>query len=213
MKTIVMLAAASLAFVGCNKQDDSMGDSARAEKNQIEQSSDAQKAALNDQKKSIEQVADQAQDQISAQAKAEKNQIEAQADAQQAQIDAEKKQIEAQAEAAKAEVTAQAKINEAAGAKLDPNISVNANATDKSIGISANVSDADRTLTQQIRQSFTTTLGKDNPAAVENIMVTSEGGKVTLKGTVKTDAEKKNLEAQVKAMSGVTSVDNQLEVK
>ncbi|MEO7300456.1 MAG: BON domain-containing protein [Verrucomicrobiota bacterium] len=213
MKTIVILAAASLAFVGCNKQDSTMGDSARTEKDQIEQSKDAQKAALNDQKKSIEQVADQAQDQLSAQAKADKAQIEAQADAQKAQIDAEKKQIDAQAAAAKADVSAQAKINEAAGATTDRTVSINANTTDRTIGVSANATDTDKMLTQQIRQSFTTTLGKDNPTAVQNIMVTAKDGKVTLKGSVKTDAEKKNLEAQVKAMPGVTSIDNQLEVK
>ena len=202
-KTIVVLAAASLAFVGCNKND-SMNDTASAQKDQIEQSKDTQKSALNQEKKAIEQSKDQAQDQITAQAKAEKAQLEAQADAQKAQIDAQKKQVEAEAAAAKAQVTANQKINEAAGA-----------ANDKSVDVSIQTqgTDTDKNLSQQIRQSFISTFGQDNPTAMKNITVVAMDGKVTLKGTVKTENEKKNLEAQAKGMPGVTSVDNQLEVK
>ena len=204
MKTIVILAAASLALVGCNNRDNTMNDSAGAQKDQIEQSKDAQKDALNQQKKQIEQAKDQQQDQISAQAKLEKKQLEAQADAQKAQINAEKKQIDAQAAAAKADVTAQQKINEAAGA-----------ANDKSVELSVQTqgTDTDKALSQQIRQSFTSTIGQDNPTAMKNITITSTEGKVTLKGSVKTEAEKKNLETQAQKTPGVTSVDNQLEVK
>lgn len=200
MKTIVILAAASLAFVGCNKRDNAMNESAGAQKDQIEQSKDAQKDALNQQKKGIEQSKDQAQDQISTQAKAEKKQLEAQADAQKAQLDAQKKQVEAQAAVAKADVTAEQKVNEAAGAANDHLAQTQG-------------TDADKQLSQQVRQSFTTTLGQDNPAAMKNITVIAMDGKVTLKGTVATEGEKKNLEAQAKKIPGVTSVDNQLEVK
>lgn len=203
MKKIVILAAASLAFVGCNKRDASMNDTASVQKDQIEQSKDAQQDALTQQKKSIEDSADQAQKQIAAQAKAEKQRIEAQADAQQAQLDAEKKQVEAQAKAEKAEITADQKINEAAGA-----------ANEKSVELSVKRStDADNTLSQKIQDSFASTLGVEDAAAAKNITVTSTDGKVTLKGTVKSEGEKKNLEAQAKKISGVTSVDNQLEVK
>jgi osmotically-inducible protein OsmY len=38
-------------------------------------------------------------------------------------------------------------------------------------------------------------------------------GKVTLRGTVKSEEEKKNLEMQAKAVAGVKSIDNKLEVK
>ena len=38
-------------------------------------------------------------------------------------------------------------------------------------------------------------------------------GKVTLRGPVKSDAEKATIEAKTKAAAGVTEVDNQLEVK
>ena len=203
MKKIVILAAASLAFVGCNKRDAQMNDTASAQKDQIEQSKDAQKDALNQEKKNIEQSADAAQRQLGAQAKAEKQRIEAQADAQQAQIDAQKKQVEALAKAEKAEVTADQKINEAAGA-----------ANNKSLELSVKGStDADRTLSEKIHDSFVSTLGADDSAAVKNITVTANDGKVTLKGTVKSEGEKKNLETQARKIAGVTSVDNQLEVK
>lgn len=203
MKKIVILAAASLAFVGCNKRDEQMNDTASARKDQIEQSKDAQKDALNQEKKSIEQSADAAQRQIGAQSKAEKERVEAQADAQQAQIDAQKKQIDAQAKAEKAEVTADQKINEAAGA-----------ANEKSLALSTRAStDVDRTLSQKIHDSFVSTLGAEDSAAIKNITVTANDGRVTLKGTVKSEGEKKNLETQAKKIPGVTSVDNQLEVK
>ena len=101
-------------------------------------------------------------------------------------------------------MTAEQKINEAAGA-----------ANEKSIEFSAQTqgTDADKALSQQIHQSFMTTLGQDNAAAVNRISIVALDGKVTLKGTVKSEGEKKNLEVQAKATPGVTSVDNQLEVK
>jgi osmotically-inducible protein OsmY len=201
MKTIVILAAASLAFVGCNQRDNTMNESAGAQKDQIEQSKDAQKDALNQQKKSIEQSKDQQEDQISAQAKAEKKQIEAQADAQKAQLDAQKKQADAQAAAAKSDVNAQQKVNEAAGA------------ANTEIAAQTQGTDADKQLQQQVRQSFMSTLGQDNPSAMKNITVMAADGKVTLKGSVKTEGEKQNLETQAQKIPGVTSVDNQLEVK
>ncbi|MEO5802378.1 MAG: BON domain-containing protein [Verrucomicrobiota bacterium] len=205
MKTIALLAVTSLALVGCNKQND-MGDSANAQKDQIEQSKDAQKEALNQEKKGIEQSADQAQDQISAQAKAEKERIEAQADAQQAQIDAQKKQVEAQAAAAKAEVNAQEKINEAAGAA--PVVESKLTAQDQG------TSDADRKIVMEIRQSVVTQqTPTDLSLVAKNVTIITKDGVVTLKGSVKTEAEKADLEARAKAVSGVKSVDNKLEVK
>jgi hyperosmotically inducible periplasmic protein len=197
MKTFALLAAASLALVGCNKQND-MNEPAGAQKDQIEQSKDAQEQALNQEKKQIEQSKDQAQEQISAQAKAEKKQLESQADAQKAQLEAQKKQVEAQADAAKAEANAQEKVNEAAGA-----------ATPQDQG----TSDSDRKITMEIRQSLTTTTPTDLSTAAKNVTIISKDGVVTLKGTVKTEAEKADLEARAKAVSGVKSVDNKLEVK
>ena len=193
MKTIVILAAASLAFVGCNKRDNSINESAGAQKDQIEQAKDAKQDALDQQQKQIEESKDRAQDQIGARAKLEKKQLEAQAEAEKARLEAQKKEAAAQAAAAKAEVTADKKINEAAGA-----------ASDKSIDLSAQTqgTDADKSLSQQIRQSFSGTIGQDNPAAMKNITVTAMDGRVTLKGTVATEAEKKNLEARPEDFRG-----------
>lgn len=196
-KTMAFLALTSLVVVGCNKRE--MNESAGAAKDQISQAADSQKDALNQQKKSVEQSADQAQEQISAQAKAEKQRIESQADAQQAQIEAQKKQVEAQAAAAKADANSQEKVNEAAGAANTP-------ATPPAATTQG--ADNDQALTKQVQESLTS-----QNAGITGVTVTAMGGKVTLKGTVKTEAEKQAMETQAKAVSGVTSVDNQLEVK
>jgi len=195
MKTFAILAAASLALVGCNQRNDQIDEAAGAQKDQIEQSKDAQQDSLNQQKKSIEQSADQAKKDIGAQARAEKERVESQADAQKAQLDAQKKQIEAQADAAKAEVTAQQKIDEASGAANDQ------------AAIAAQT-ETDRTLSTQVRESLTS-----QNTSLTGVSITAMDGKITLRGTVKTAEEKKNLEMQAKAVSGVKSVDNKLEVK
>ena len=43
--------------------------------------------------------------------------------------------------------------------------------------------------------------------------IVTEGGKVTLRGPVKSAAERSSIEAKAKAAAGVNAVDNQLEVK
>lgn len=208
MKTIVILAATSLMFVGCNRQTDSMNESARNQKDQIEQSKDAQKDSLNEEKKSIERSAELAKDQLNAQAKAEKQRIESQSDAEKAQINAQKKQVEAEAAAAKANVTAQEKINEAAGAAAPSTKTIEVTAQ------SQGTSEADRNVTAQVRQAIMDQK-TDGTATVgtRNITVVSRDGKVTLSGTVQSEAEKQSLETKATSVSGVKSVDNKLEVK
>jgi len=49
--------------------------------------------------------------------------------------------------------------------------------------------------------------------ASKNVKIITVGGKVTLRGAVKTDAERATIESKAKAAAGVTEVDNQLEVK
>lgn len=44
-------------------------------------------------------------------------------------------------------------------------------------------------------------------------IITAKGGAVTLRGVVDSQAEKDAIEAKAKAVAGVNSVDNQLEVK
>lgn len=49
--------------------------------------------------------------------------------------------------------------------------------------------------------------------AAKNVDVITKDGMTTLKGNVKTDAEKASVEAKAKAVAGVKSVTNELEVK
>ncbi|MES1176030.1 MAG: BON domain-containing protein [Myxococcales bacterium] len=72
-------------------------------------------------------------------------------------------------------------------------------------------SESDRKITQLIRQSVV----KDSSLSftAKNVKIITIGGKVTLRGPVKTDAERSAIEAQAKNVAGVSQVDNQLEVK
>ena len=76
------------------------------------------------------------------------------------------------------------------------------------------VSEADKQITQLIRQSLASqTTPTDLSEAVKNITIVTKDGMVTLKGTIKTEAEKTDLETRTKAIAGVKSVMNELEVK
>jgi hyperosmotically inducible periplasmic protein len=72
-------------------------------------------------------------------------------------------------------------------------------------------SDGDRKITQQIRQAVV----KDGSLSftAKNVKIITINGKVTLRGPVKTDAERASIEAAAKNIAGVAQVDNQLEVK
>ena len=47
----------------------------------------------------------------------------------------------------------------------------------------------------------------------KNVKIVTEGGKVTLRGPVKSAAERSSIEAKAKAAAGINAVDNQLEIK
>jgi sporulation protein YlmC with PRC-barrel domain len=72
-------------------------------------------------------------------------------------------------------------------------------------------SDSDRQVTQQIRQA----LNKDESFSTyaKNVKIITQDGTVTLRGVVKTQAEKDMVESKAKQVAGVTRIDNQLEVK
>jgi hypothetical protein len=72
-------------------------------------------------------------------------------------------------------------------------------------------SEDDRKITQQIRQAVV----KDGSLSftAKNVKIITINGKVTLRGPVKTDAERSAIEAEAKGIAGVTQVDNQLEIK
>jgi hyperosmotically inducible periplasmic protein len=71
-------------------------------------------------------------------------------------------------------------------------------------------SEADRTITQNIRKALTA----DDSLSVnaQNVKIITNDGTVTLRGPVKSEKEKADIEAKAKQVAGVKSVDNQLEV-
>lgn len=71
-------------------------------------------------------------------------------------------------------------------------------------------SEADRTISQNIRQSLTS----DDSLSTngKNVKVITIDGKVTLRGPVKSDQEKAAIAAKAQQVAGVKNVDNQLEI-
>lgn len=71
-------------------------------------------------------------------------------------------------------------------------------------------SEADRTITQSIRQAVV----KDDALSftAKNIKIITVDGVVTLRGPVKSDKEKTNIGTLAQQVSGIKRVDNQLEV-
>jgi len=70
--------------------------------------------------------------------------------------------------------------------------------------------EADRKITQQIRQAVT----KDDSlsTSAHNVKIITQDGKVTLRGTVKNDTEKKKIGEMAKKPSGVKNVENLLTI-
>lgn len=69
---------------------------------------------------------------------------------------------------------------------------------------------ADRKLTQQIRQSLTA--DKSLSTYAHNVKVIAQGGQVTLKGPVRSDAEKQAVEAKAIEVAGPGHVTNEITV-
>ena len=70
--------------------------------------------------------------------------------------------------------------------------------------------EADRTITQNIRRAVTADDSLSTNA--KNVKIITNNGLVTLRGPVKSEKEKAEIEAKAKQVAGVKSVDNQLEV-
>lgn len=68
----------------------------------------------------------------------------------------------------------------------------------------------DRKITQEVRKAVTS----DDSLSVDakNVKIITNDGTVTLRGPVKSDKEKSEIEAKAKQVAGVKKVDNQLEV-
>ena len=68
----------------------------------------------------------------------------------------------------------------------------------------------DRELTQKIRKSLMA--DKSLSTYAHNVKVVARGGQVTLKGPVRTEAEKQNVEAKAVEVAGAGHVTNQISV-
>ena len=69
---------------------------------------------------------------------------------------------------------------------------------------------SDRNLTQKIRRALMQ--DKSLSTYAHNVKVIAQGGNVTLKGPVRSDEERRNVEAKAIDVAGVGHVDNQLSV-
>jgi osmotically-inducible protein OsmY len=72
-------------------------------------------------------------------------------------------------------------------------------------------SEADRTVTQQIRRAV---VADDSLSTIaKNVKIITTDGVVTLRGPVQSPHEKAAIEAKARQFAGINQVDNQLEVK
>lgn len=71
--------------------------------------------------------------------------------------------------------------------------------------------ETDLKITQQIRKNV---MADDTLSfTAKNVKIITAGSKVTLRGPVKTDAERSAIEAAARKVAGVAQIDNQIEVK
>ena len=70
--------------------------------------------------------------------------------------------------------------------------------------------EADRAITQNIRKALTADDSLSTNA--QNVKIITNDGTVTLRGPVKSEKEKADIEAKAKQVAGVKKVDNQLEI-
>lgn len=70
---------------------------------------------------------------------------------------------------------------------------------------------SDRDITQQIRQAIVK--DKSLSTYAHNVKIITQDGQVTLKGPVRSDEEKKTIEAKATEIAGENKVSNELEVK
>jgi osmotically-inducible protein OsmY len=71
--------------------------------------------------------------------------------------------------------------------------------------------ETDLKITQQVRQAVMADGSLSFTA--KNVKIITQAGKVTLRGPVKSTAERDAIEAAARKVAGVTQVDNQIEVK
>lgn len=106
----------------------------------------------------------------------------------------------------------QTRLDDGASQSVDrDNTGVNVRDRDKSAKTSfdQNENKTDIDITAKIRQRVVDTEMSVN---AQNVKIITQDGKVTLRGPVKTQAEKQQIEAIALAVAGKANVDNQLEV-
>ena len=221
MKTpfILTVAAAAILAVGCDQQKQAINRTSDAEKDNIQKSAREAKA------------------EVDKQARAQKDMLDAEAKSAQARLDAEKARVKAENTPdvqAKVDAAAQ-NIRDAAGAvgnriqtetgadrsaippttpAVPPTPSVTPTPPTSTTTAPATTSnESDQKLADQVRTAISGGAGEANADVAKAIQVSTSGGTVTLKGSVKSDEEKTRIETAAKAVPGVSKVDNQLEVK
>ena len=70
---------------------------------------------------------------------------------------------------------------------------------------------SDRDITQQIRQSIMN--DKSLSTYAQNVKIITQNGQVTLKGPVRSDEEKRSIEAKAIEVAGQNKVTNELDIK
>src|SRR6202011_1155326 len=70
---------------------------------------------------------------------------------------------------------------------------------------------SDRDITQQIRQSIVK--DKSLSTYAHNVKIVTQNGQVTLKGPVRSDEEKRAIEAKAAEVAGESKVNSQLDIK
>jgi hypothetical protein len=223
LKTSLTVATAAILAVGCDQER-------RA----------GNERALEGSKDAVQKSVREAKSEVDKQAKAQKDILEAEARSAQAKLDAEKARVRAESTDAQGKVDAAAQnIRDAAGAASDRS----ARDTGTGRAVTAPPSEAtpvtppppvpttpsttptptptpqpttsnaesDQKLTEQVRSAVVG--GGDDNAGAKTIQVSVSGGTATLTGSVASDTEKAQAEQKAKAVSGVTKVDNQLQVK
>ena len=70
---------------------------------------------------------------------------------------------------------------------------------------------SDRDITQQIRKAITN--DKSLSTYAHNVKVVTQNGQVTLKGPVRSDEEKRAIEAKAMEIAGESKVTNELDIK
>jgi hypothetical protein len=79
---------------------------------------------------------------------------------------------------------------------------------------SSNPSTEDRKITQAIRKSIVVEPGEEkHSVAARNIHISVKNGVVTLRGVVRSEKERSDIEGRAKSVAGVQQVENELEVQ